>query len=162
MTVFDHVFLVVLLISMLLGLWRGLVSEIFILLGWVVALVLAWKLAPLCVPILAGVVSTEWARWPIAFVSVFVIVLLLMAVLRFILRGLLSISGLSLFDRLAGAGFGVLRGLVLALLFVAGAGLSELPKKQWWRESRFAPPLVTAVIAAKPWLPRELTTRLRY
>lgn len=162
MTVFDHVFLAVLLISVLLGLWRGLVAEIFILLGWVVALILAWKLAPLCVPMLAGLVKTEWARWPVAFVSIFIAVLLLIAALRFILRSLLSISGLSFFDRLAGAGFGVLRGLVLALLFVAGAGLSGLPKKQWWRESMFAPPLVTAVIAAKPWLPRELAMRLRY
>jgi len=161
-TVFDHVFLAVLLISVLLGLWRGLVAEIFILLGWVVALILAWKLAPLCVPMLAGLVKTEWARWPVAFVSIFIAVLLLIAALRFILRSLLSISGLSFFDRLAGAGFGVLRGLVLALLFVAGAGLSELPKKPWWRESMFAPPLVTAVIAAKPWLPRELAMRLRY
>ncbi len=162
MSTFDQVFLAVMAASILLGLWRGLVSEIFTLLGWVVALILAWKLAPLCVPLLGAVVKAEWARWPVAFASIFIGVLLLLAVLRFLLRSLLSISGLSLFDRLAGAGFGVLRGLVLALLFVAGAGLTDLPAKPWWRESVFAPPLVTAVIAARPWLPKELAERLRY
>lgn len=162
MTVFDHVFLLVLLLSVMLGLWRGLVSEIFIMGGWVVALFVAWKLAPHCEFLLAGVVGAGWARWPVAFVAIFVLVLLTLAGVRFLLRGLLSISGLSLFDRLAGAGFGALRGVVLALLFVAGAGLSDLPKKQWWREAVFAPPLVTAVIAAKPWLPGELAKRLKY
>lgn len=162
MTVFDHVFLAVLLLSVLLGLWRGLVSEVFILGGWMVALFVAWKLAPHCAPLLAGVVGTDWARWPVAFITIFVLVLIILAGVRFLLRGLLSISGLSLFDRLAGAGFGMLRGLVLALLFVAGAGLTELPKRQWWQEAVFAPPLVTAVIAAKPWLPGELAKRLKY
>lgn len=162
MSVFDQVFLAVLCVSILLGVWRGLVSELFTLFGWMIALFLAWRFAPLCAPLLAHFVEAEWARWPAAFAAIFVAVLLLLALLRFLLRSLLSISGLSLFDRLAGAGFGVLRGLVLALLFVAGCGLTELPRKQWWRESVFAPPLVTAVIAAKPWLPRELAERLRY
>lgn len=162
MTVFDHVFLVALLLSVLLGLWRGLITEIFTLLGWIVALIVARQFAPACVPLLEGLIQTEWLRWPAAFVAIFIVVLLLLAVLRFILRSLLSITGLSLFDRLAGAGFGVLRGLVLAVLVVAGAGLTEWPKTQWWRDATFAPPLVTAVMAAKPWLPVELASRLKY
>ncbi|MDQ7989649.1 MAG: CvpA family protein [Candidatus Dactylopiibacterium sp.] len=162
MTVFDQVFLALMVVSVALGVWRGLLSEIFITLGWIVALGLAWQLAPLGAPLMAVAVQTAWLHWPLAFAAIFVVVLVVLAVLRFLLRSLLSISGLSFFDRLAGAGFGFLRGLLLAVLFVAGAGLSDLPQKPWWREAVFAPPLVMAVLAAKPWLPPELAERIRY
>ncbi|MDO6385145.1 MULTISPECIES: CvpA family protein [unclassified Uliginosibacterium] len=162
MTLFDHIFLVLLALSALLGLWRGLVGEVFALLGWIFALATAWYCAPLGVPMLAGAVETEWARWPLVFLAVFVTVLLLLALLRFLLRELLSVAGLGVLDRMAGAGFGVLRALVLALLLVAAAGMSSLPKEQWWRGSTFAPPLEVAVLAVKPWLPRDLADRIKY
>lgn len=162
MTLFDHIFLVVLSLSAALGLWRGLVGEIFALLGWILALAAAWFCAPLGVPMLAGVAEAEWARWLLVFVVVFITVLLLLALLRFLLRELLSVAGLGVLDRLAGAGFGVLRAVVLAVLLVAAAGMSRLPKEQWWRESTFAPPLEVAVLAVRPWLPPDLADRIKY
>lgn len=162
MTVFDHVLLGLLALSVALGLWRGLVSELFALLSWMVAVFLAWQLAAFCVPWLTDFVATEWLRWPLAFAAVFVSVLLVLALLRFLLRELISISGLSVLDRMAGAGFGVARAVVLALLFVAGAGMSQLPRETWWRESTFAPPLEIAVMAVRPLLPADLADRIKY
>jgi len=161
-TGFDYAFLGFLLFSVLLGLWRGLVSEVFALLGWVVAIAVSWQAATPVAPFLVAVVRVQWLRWPLAFVLVFVVLLILLAVLRWILRSLLSASGLSPVDRLLGGGFGAMRGLIVALLIVAAAGMSRLPKEPWWREAVFAPPLETAVIAAKPWLPKELGQRIKY
>lgn len=162
MTVLDHVLLGLLALSVALGLWRGLISELFALLGWMLAALLAWQLAPWCVPWLTEVVTTEWLRWPAAFAAIFVLVLLLLALLRFLLRELVSVAGLSALDRLAGGVFGGLRALVLALLFVAAAGMSSLPEKPWWRESVLAPPLMIAVMAARPLMPRDLADRIKY
>jgi membrane protein required for colicin V production len=42
------------------------------------------------------------------------------------------------------------------------AGMTPLPKADWWRDSTLALPLETAVIAAKPWLPAEAAKRIRF
>lgn len=162
MSVFDQVFLGLLALSVLLGLWRGLVSEVFALAGWLLAVFLAWQAASYAAPYLAGVIETNWLRWPAAFALVFILVMLVLALLRFLLRELISVSGLTVLDRFAGAGFGVLRAMVLALLAVAAAGMTTLPREAWWRASVCAPPLETAVIAAKPWLPKDLAERIKY
>lgn len=162
MSAFDYAFLGLLFLSVLLGLWRGLVSEVFSLLGWIVAVAVAWQMAGQVAPFLAGLVQAAWLRWPVAFVLVFIVLLIVLAVVRWILRSLLAASGMSPVDRLFGACFGAVRALIVALLFVAAAGMSNLPKEVWWREAVFAPPLETAVIAVKPWLPKELGQRIKY
>lgn len=69
---------------------------------------------------------------------------------------------MSAIDRLLGGCFGLVRALILATLLVMGAGLTSLPKEEWWRESVFAPPLETVVIAGKPWLPVVIAKRIKY
>ncbi len=162
MNAFDLVFLALLLLSVALGIWRGLVSEVFALLGLFLALIAAWELAGFFVPLLEVFGVTDWLRWPLGFLLVFVLMLLLLGMLRFLLRGLLSIAGLSPMDRFLGAVFGFVRALVLAVLVVGAAGLTELPREPWWQAARSAPPLETVVVAAKPWLPPELGQRIKY
>lgn len=162
MTGFDYAFLFVLGLSCLLGFWRGLLSEVFSLLGWLVALFVAWHLAGLVAPHLRGQVSSESLRWLLAFVLIFVASLLLLGLARMLLKGMLGAVGLSVIDRILGACFGALRALILALILVMAAGLTSLPHEEWWRESCFAPPLETVVIAGKPWLPLIIAKRIKY
>ncbi|MEC5396787.1 CvpA family protein [Uliginosibacterium sp. H1] len=162
MTVFDYVFLAILGLSTLLGLWRGLVSEVLSLAGWVLALVLAWKGASLAEPYLAGIAANPWARWAVGFIAIFVLCLILMALLRWLMKELLRSAGLSTSDRLLGSIFGAVRGMLIALVLVLLAGLTALPKEPWWRDAVFAPPLETMVIALKPRLPEDLAKRLKY
>lgn len=163
MTEFDYAFLGLLCLSVLLGVWRGLVSEVFSLLGWVVALGLAWQGAAPLAPAFAGVIANAaWMGWPLAFITIFIVLLVVLAMVRWFLRKLLEAAGLSPVDRILGACFGVARALIIALLVVAGAGMSKLPKQPWWSESTFAPPLETAVIAIKPMFPKELGQRIKY
>lgn len=162
MTVFDFVFLGLLLLSVLLGIWRGLLSEMFGLLGWIVAVAVSWQMAAPVARLLDGLIETPWLRWPLAFIFVFVILLVLLAICRGLLKSLLTASGLAPVDRMLGGCFGALRAVLMAVLFVAAAGMSRLPKEIWWRNAVFAPPLQTAVLAAKPWLPKELGQRIKY
>jgi membrane protein required for colicin V production len=161
-TAFDLTFFAILALSMLLGAWRGLVSELFALVSWIVAFVAAKQTTHLLAPKFAGIASAAWLQWALAFVVIVVLVLLVLAVLRFLIRELLSVVGLSVADRVAGATFGVVRGVLIAVVVVACAGFSSLPRESWWRESVFAPPLETIVIALKPWLPKDLAARIKY
>ena len=35
-------------------------------------------------------------------------------------------------------------------------------RMDWWREATLSPPLETAVLAVKPWLPADAAKRIRY
>lgn len=162
MTVFDYAVLAGVALSVLLGLWRGVVSEVLALAAWVLAIVLGNLLAPGLAPELGRWISDAGLRYLAAFAAIAVAVLLLASVVRLLLRSLLRAIGLGLIDRFLGAIFGLARGVLVALALVAAGGLTALPKQAWWRDAALAPPLETAVVALKPWLPREWAGRIRY
>ena len=89
-------------------------------------------------------------------------VIVLFALARMLLKALVSTVGLGGIDRLFGAGFGILRGVVVVLMLVLAAGMTSLPASSWWKEAALSPPLETAVIAVKPWLPQVLSARIKY
>lgn len=162
MTAFDYAMFGILAASSLLGLWRGVVGEILALAAWVAAFFAARYFATDVAAMFGSVVPDGALRYVAGFAAVFVVVLVVFAIGRLVLRLLLKAVGLGWTDRMFGALFGVGRGILLALLAVLLGGLTPLPKETWWREAWLAPPLETAVIAAKPWLPAEVSKRLRY
>lgn len=148
--------------SLLLGLWRGVVSEILALAAWVAGFFAARALAPDVAPMLGGMVADATLRYVAGFAAVFVGVLAVFGIGRLVLRMMLRAVGLGLADRLLGAVFGVGRGALIAFIAVLLGGMTALPKEPWWREAVLAPPLETAAIAVKPWLPPEVSKRIRY
>jgi membrane protein required for colicin V production len=111
---------------------------------------------------LVGAIAQPVLRLVAAYALIVIGVLLMFALGRRLLSMLVRAAGLGALDRFLGAGFGVLRGLVVVLVLVMVAGLTSMPAMTWWRAAVFAPPLETAVIAAKPWLPQELAKRIKY
>lgn len=162
MTVFDYVLLGVLALSAFVGIWRGLVSEVLALVAWVAAFGVAWLYAAEVAQMLAGVIAEPAWRQVAGFALIFIGVLLLAAVLRFLLRELLRAAGLGPTDRFFGALFGVARGLAIAFVVVLAGGMLGVAKEPWWANSLFAPPLETAVVASKPWLPDAVADRIRF
>lgn len=162
MTVFDYAFLGVLALSAAIGMWRGLVSEVIALLAWAVALFAAWRYAGDAAVLFGGMIVEPAWRQIAGFALIFVAVLMLAALLRFLLRELLKAVGLGTADRVFGALFGVVRGIAIAVAVVLLGGLIGIAREPWWSNAMFAPPLETAVIAAKPWLPDVVATKIRF
>ncbi len=162
MTPFDYFVLAVMAISLLVGVTRGVVSEILALLAWVAAFIAARMWAVPAGNLLLAELSDPLWRQLAGFVAVFVAVLILFALVRWVTSLLLKAVGLRPLDRVLGALFGVARGVLVLLVLVLLAGLTPLPQQQWWRQAMFAPPLETGVLAVKPWLPPELAKRIQY
>ena len=162
MTAFDYAVLTIISASLLLGLWRGVVSEILALAAWLVAFLVAGAEASKVAGLLAGQIVDPGMRLAAAYVLIFVSVLLVFAIARMLISLMLKAVGLGLLDRLLGAAFGVLRGILVVLVAVMVAGMTSLPKADWWRDAILAPPLETAVITTKPWLPAEAAKRIRF
>ena len=162
MTPFDYVVLAVMAISLLVGVTRGVVSEILALVAWVAAFIAARMWAVSAGNLLLAELPDPLWRQLAGFVAVFVAVLVAFALLRWVASLLLKAVGLRPLDRLLGAVFGFARGVLVLLVLVLLAGLTPLPQQSWWRQATLAPPLETMVLAARPWLPPELAKRIQY
>ena len=162
MTVFDYIVIAVVAASVLLGIWRGVVGEIIALVAWVLAFFAARWWGDEVANSVLNAIRDPALRLVAAWVLIFIVVLMLMALLRLAIRGLLKALGLSPTDRLLGMTFGVARGLVIVLALVVVGSMTMAAQQKWWVEAYFSAPLETAVMAGKPWLPEEIAKRIRF
>jgi len=161
MTWFDYAVISVVVLSVLLALFRGVVREIAALGGWAAALILSGLFAQDLAQWLPGSLS-HLLRAVIAYLIIFLGVLLLSGVIGLLLAKLFRAAGLGFTDRAVGALFGLVRGVVIVFIGVMLAGLTNLPKEPFWREAALSGPIETAVLAAKPALPKDLAQCIRY
>lgn len=166
MTGFDVAAAGILLVSLLLGLWRGLVYALLSLLGWPLAFFLskmfAGSIAPM-MPVLSHVEGTqETTRIGVAYALVFVTVLIVWSVLVWLLSKLVKAIGLGWLDSVLGGLFGVLRGVLVILALVWLAGLTQIPEQTFWREAQASKTAEEAALLTKAWLPDSIAQRIRY
>ena len=161
MTWFDYGVIGIVGLSVLLGVIRGVVREITALAGWAAALILSGLFAPELAQWLPIALSPVM-KAVIAYLVIFLAVLLLSGLAGVLLAKLFRAAGLGITDRAVGALFGVLRGALIVFVGVMLAGLTSLPKEPFWREAALSGPIETAVLAAKPALPQDLAQRIRY
>jgi membrane protein required for colicin V production len=148
-----------LLISIGIGLWRGLVFEVMSLAGWVVAYFAASPLAPVVVELLPEAMAASLspaALHIVALVIAFFLVLLVWSLATRLVKALIHATPLSAVDRLGGAGFGALRGVFIALLLVLVIGASPLAESGTWQASRAAPLLSGVLRDMSPLLPEPI------
>jgi membrane protein required for colicin V production len=162
MTVFDAAIVGVLGVSTLFAWLRGIVRSVLGFVAWIAGLVAGFLFSPPLARMLPGFPDHPLLPQAIAFVLIFVAAILAGALIAWPIRAVIHGAGLGFIDRGLGAVFGVVRGLVLVLVFVVAAGLSSLPERDWWQNSLFAPPLEAAALALRPWLPQAWAERLTY
>ena len=124
MTSLDWILLTIGGLSALWGLWRGLVREVLSLAGWIASFVLAQMYANAVGAWLPLSDTGDTLRQLAGFVLVFVSVLVLSTALALVLKKMASAVGLGPLDRVLGALFGALRGLLLLLSLTIVVGLS--------------------------------------
>ena len=152
----DIALAAMLLISIGIGLWRGLVFEVMSLAGWVVAYFAAPPLAPLVEDLLPEGKFGPAVVHVVALAIAFFVVLIIWSLATRLVKTLIHATPLSAVDRLGGAGFGALRGVFIALLLVLVIGASPLAQSATWQASRAAPVLSSVLHDAAPLLPEPL------
>ena len=154
-SVLDWIFIAVLLVSLLLGAWRGLVYEVLALLSWIAAFILAQWFAPDLAPKLPLGGASAVLRYALAFVLVFVLGVFVGGLLAKLVKKLFAAVGLQPADRALGAAFGLLRGVILLLAATVVMELTPLKLSRWWQESVGAGISMAALRGLKPVLPQE-------
>ena len=160
MAAVDWVLLGVLVFSMLLGAWRGLVYEVLSVLGWAAAFYVAQLLAPQASSWLPMKSLSEPVRYAAGFVLVFIASVFVAGLLAFLIKKLVEAIGLRPVDRTMGAAFGVVRGLILLLAATVVMDMTSLKNSDWWQESKGAVALSATLTGLKPMLPEQFAKYL--
>ena len=160
MTGFDFAILTILLVSLLLGLWRGLVYEVLSLAGWPIAFMLSKLFANSITPLLP--LQQEAMRIAVAYIVVFAAALIVWGVLVWLLARLVKAVGLGWLDSVMGGLFGVLRGGLVILALVWLAGLTHIPDRPFWHNAHTSKIAEDVALLTKAWLPDNIAQRIRY
>jgi membrane protein required for colicin V production len=162
MTWFDYIALGVLGVSVLIGVFRGAVREVMSVLSWVLAIMVAWRFSPALAELLPSSWSSPTLRVVLAFVGLLVGCLMLFGLVGLALSALIRKGKLGGSDRVLGALFGFLRGVLILVVLVLIAGLTPLPREAAWRNAVLSEPLESLAILVRTYLPGPLASRIRY
>lgn len=162
MTVFDLVVLAIVGLSTLFAFVRGLIRELVALVSWVVGLLAALAFTPVVGGWVPGVFDYPIVRYLIAFCAILIVALLVGALIAWPLAGAVRAAGLGFADRFLGSIFGLVRGALVATALVLLAGLTQLPRSDWWQDSLLAGPLTAVALLAAAYLPREWADALDF
>jgi membrane protein required for colicin V production len=158
--VLDWIAVVLVVVSMLLGLLRGLVFEVVLLAGWIAAFLCAqWLADDVGRWLPFGEPAATW-RYAAGFVLVFVAVAFSVGLVAALTRKLVTAIGLRPVDRVLGGVFGVARGALALLAVAVVVHLLALSDSAWWHGSRSAIVLDAALQGLKPALPEKLASYL--
>jgi membrane protein required for colicin V production len=135
----DYAIIGVLGLSVVIGLWRGLVAEVLALVVWAAAFWVAWVFGPAVASHFGTIITLPSARIIAGYGLCFVAVLVLGALLRFVVARLVAGTGLSGTDRLLGMIFGFVRGVLLVTLLVFLIGFTAFTRDPWWQQSVLLP-----------------------
>lgn len=144
MAVADIIFLVIIALSSIMGVFRGLIREALSLVTWVGAIVVGSLLYDPMASLLTGVIDNTSLRNLSAFAILFVLTILVGTIIGNLLQKLIQAAGLGGVDRILGCIFGVLRGLIIISLVLL-LTLSFDFTASWYDGSFLVPYLMVVV-----------------
>lgn len=144
MTVADISILIIIVISMLLGLWRGLVKEAFSLLAWVAAVFVAGFFSGPLADLMINMLENATVRRVLASAILFILVMFIGTLLGNFMSKLSTAIGLKGVDRALGSLFGVLRGMIIVLLVLFLTTPFEF-SQPWYQDSIMVPYLMVVL-----------------
>ena len=157
LTLTDGVLGGILLLSLVVGAWRGLVHELMSLAGWVAAFFVAqWLAQDVAQWLPLWREAAPQVRYALSFVLVFVASMFAAALVSWLLSKVVSTAGLKPVDRSLGGIFGLARGVVVLLVLAVVVHLLGMRSQDWWLDSRVTPVLSTLLAGLKPVLPQAM------
>lgn len=137
----DIVILIIVLLSSVIGLMRGLFKELISLLVWFAAVMLALYFSTAMGDVLSGQIADESIRTVVGFFIIFLATLILGGIVQVLVKQLISSTGLTGTDRFLGFIFGSARGVLICIVGLIALQSFEL-EAGWWTESRIIPELL--------------------
>jgi len=152
----DWIIVAILVVSVLMGLWRGLVREAVSLIVWIAAIAAAIMFGAQVAEMYGDWVSLPSARISLGYATVFLLVLIVGGLVGWLVSRIVQGTGLGGTDRVLGIGFGLLRGGLVVAALVLVLGYTPMPRDPWWHESRMIPHFEPAAAWLREQIPDTL------
>ena len=143
-------------VSVIVGTWRGFLKEVMALMGWLVAYFMAQWFGPRGGALVPVGEPGSRVNLIAGMLLVFVLTWLVWAMLSWALTQIVKESGLGGADRLLGAGFGLVRGVLVALVVVTVVSLTPVAQWQPWQASKGVVWLTACLDVLRPVLPEQV------
>lgn len=119
MNPFDIVIIVILSFCLVRGIFRGLVKEVSAIIGVLAGFYAAYSYYAEIAKLLSNWISNVAYSNILSFLILFVGVLVIVNILGIIIKYILKIASLGWIDRVSGAGFGIIKGvLIVSILLI--------------------------------------------
>ncbi|MDO9238068.1 MAG: CvpA family protein [Aquabacterium sp.] len=155
-TLIDLVLLVGLGLSVVVGAWRGLLTELLALAGWGVSYFAAQWFGPVGAAWVPVGHAGSRLNLLAGMIVVFVLAWLAWSLISWALTNMIRASVLSAPDRLFGAIFGLMRGVVVALAVTTLVTMTPLATWEPWHASRGVTWLQVLLQGLRPVLPEQV------
>lgn len=162
MTIFDYIVLIIIGLSVILSVMRGMIREVLAIVGLVAAFYVGVTYTNQLLPMMPIDIPNDALRVLAAFLVLFLATLLLATLLGIALSAVFKKAGLGWLNRFLGALFGVARGLLIVCVIVFLAGLTDIPKDSRWRNAMFSAPIEALVLSLLPWVPESIAKHVKY
>ncbi len=162
MSVLDIIVVLVLVLTVVRGLMRGLVDTLFSLAAWMLAFLLGKWGAMMVAPLLPIGIENPAIRYFAGFAVVFLVVLIGVLLLGHAMASLVKAVGLGSADKVLGGVLGLTKGLVILVGLTLAAGLTSLPRTDFWKQAALSGSLQTMAMRALPLLPDDMAKYVRY
>jgi membrane protein required for colicin V production len=162
MSLLDLIVLLVLILTVVRGLMRGLIDTLFSLAAWMLAFVAGKWGALMVAPLLPIGIETPAIRYFAGFSVVFLVVLIGVLLLGHALASLVKAVGLGGADRILGGVLGLAKGFVILVGLTLAAGLTSLPRTEFWKQASLSGSLQAMALAALPLLPADVAKHVRF
>jgi membrane protein required for colicin V production len=162
MSVLDIIVLLVLVLALIRGLMRGMVDTLFSLAGWILAFLAGDWGASALAPLLPFALESPSIRYFAAFALIFLAVLIAVLLLGHAVGSLVKAVGMGAADRVFGGVLGVVKGVVILVGLTIAAGLTSLPRTDFWKDASLATGLQAMALGILPLLPADLAKHVRF
>lgn len=154
----DWLFLIVLLLSTLLGLSRGMVREVFALIGWISAFFVSMYFSDEVAAMLPFGGVGPMVKTLLAVVFIVIGCVFASGIVGKIIRSILASASIGAEDRILGSLFGFCRGLILVgFLVYLGGHTQFISSQSWWKDSHLVPLFTKAIVVCSPYLPESFS-----
>lgn len=135
----DVVFLIIVGISALVGIARGMTKEILSILGWVLAAAAVFYLVPLINPIMEQYIASKMLASIVSGLAVLIVFCIFWILTADRLGSVVRASRLSALDRILGFVFGAARGVLIVILvaLMITTIIPEQSKEGVFKDSRY-------------------------
>ena len=135
----DIIILAVMGISLVFGLFRGLLRELLSLVSWVLAFWIAYRYSSNVAQIIDKALQNPTLSQAVSAVLVFIVVLVTLMVAAGLISRIFKATGLAGLDRILGGLFGLGRAVVILFAALLLAGHAGAVERDWYNASAMIP-----------------------